>query len=234
MAEQPVEHTGQTAKDARPVEQVLREIRHQAEQHGQGQQHPGALTGFDPPPQLPEPHAVHRQMEDAEMHEHRREQPPPLPRCQRLLQRGEIDVLAIDAKIDEIQPADGREVIAELGNQRGQQRDNQHRRRERAGTQGCDETTAPPRRLRHRHNTAVGIARIEFAHLLDRCVRHPQHLLVALHRNPARHPQMAQQPDESAQILRQRQAQRLDHDTHVRNTAQTSTQANFAGSRRVS
>ncbi len=233
MAQQAVEHAGQTTEDARPAEQILREIGDQPEQQRQRQQHWRTLTSLDAPAQLPVPHAVHGQVKDAEVHEDRRDQPPPLAGREALLQRGEVGVLAVDAKVDEVQPADRGKVLAEQGDPRHRQGDQQHRRGKRAGTQGSDEAAAPPGLFDHHAVVALGVARIQVAHLLDHLARHPQHLLVALLRDPARHPQATQQGDEAAEVFRQRQAQGLAHRTH-RNTACTSTQANLVGSRRVS
>ncbi|MNY37922.1 hypothetical protein D3C86_1725130 [compost metagenome] len=118
VAEQTVEHTGQAAEDRRPAEHELRQVGHKAEQQGQRQQHQTALTPFDAPAQLPEPQAVHRQVQHAEVHQHRAERPPPLAGGQAVGQRQEVGVVALDAEIGEGQPADQLQVVAEPTAQR--------------------------------------------------------------------------------------------------------------------
>ncbi len=79
------------------------------------------------------------------MHEDRRDQPPPLSGSECLLQRGEVGVFTIDTEVDEVQPADRREVLTEHGDSRDNQGDDQYRRGQRAGAQGGDETAAATR-----------------------------------------------------------------------------------------
>ena len=114
MTQQAVQHPGQPAKQARATKQVLGEVGDQAEQQAQADQVDAALAHFNPAPQLPVPHAVHGNVQETEVDQHRREQSPPLPRCQAIRQRCELDVLPVNAEIDKSQRTQGRQVVAQL------------------------------------------------------------------------------------------------------------------------
>ena len=74
------------------------------------------------------------------MQQHRREQAPPLPRRQAVGQRGELDVLADDAKWQERQPAHGLQVIAKHGHRADDQAEQQNRCGQRAMAQLLEKT----------------------------------------------------------------------------------------------
>ncbi|MCY1442648.1 hypothetical protein D9M71_590250 [compost metagenome] len=115
MPEQAVQHAGQAAEQARPAGVVLGQVGHQAEQQGQAQQQPRALAQFDAFAQFPVPQAVHGQVQHAEVQQHGRYQAPPLAFVQALRQRAEVQVVALDAEVEEGEPADGGEVVAQAG-----------------------------------------------------------------------------------------------------------------------
>gem|GEM_PF-3084282 len=101
------------------------------------------------------------------MHQHGRQQAPPLTGVDHLRQGGEVDVVAVDSEVDEVQPADDGKVLAELGQRRGHQRQHQHCSGQRAGSQ-CPEKAALGSLLRlGRGFVALGIALVKIAHLLD-------------------------------------------------------------------
>ncbi|MNE24535.1 hypothetical protein D3C80_1178280 [compost metagenome] len=239
VAEQTVEHTGQAAEDRRPAEHELRQVGHQAEQQGQRQQHQTALTPFDAPAQLPEPQAVHRQVQHAEVHQHRAERPPPLAGGQAVGQRQEVGVVALDAEIGEGQPADQLQVVAEPAGQRHGEGRQQHQRGDRQAKQSGQQRVSGRARGSCRQPLAAGdagrVLGIQLAHALgELLVRYPEHLLAGLLADPVRHTEAQQQRDEGSEIDVQRQAQGR-HRTHESASWRlTSTQKNLSGSIRVS
>src|SRR5690606_11873297 len=105
-------YPGQATEQRRSGPPVLGEIRGKTEQQAQPEQPDGALAKLDAPPQLPVPQAVHRQVQPAEMDQHRRDQTPPLTAVERGTQIGQVYTLAVDTKVDEAQPANGGKVLA--------------------------------------------------------------------------------------------------------------------------
>ncbi|MNZ93684.1 hypothetical protein D3C78_1127630 [compost metagenome] len=237
MPEQAIEHAGQAAEQARPAHGELHHVRHQAEAQGQHQQHQAALAVFDAPAQFPVPHAVHRQVQPAEVDQHRREQAPPLPRRQAFHQRREDGVVALDLEFLEGQPVQGRQVVAEQRDCRNDQRHQQHRGGHPAGTKLADESRGAPYRLGRQCEIriAFGKALVKRTHFLGQLrAGHPEHLLAGLLADAERHIQAAQQADEPTQVDRQRQSHHF-YSTHSSAPGRfTSTHTNLPRSRRRS
>ncbi|MNE12749.1 hypothetical protein D3C80_1055650 [compost metagenome] len=145
------------------------------------------------------------------MHQHRREQAPPLAIGKAGGQRGEVQVVALHAKIEEGQPAQGGEVVAKAGEAGDDQAQQQDRRRCLAGAQLLAD--ARPRRCgqggvgrQFELGIALGEALVQLAHVFGEVLGHPQHLVAALLADPVRHLQAPQQADKAAEIGTQRHA----------------------------
>jgi len=238
MPEQAIQHARQPAEQTGATVSVLSVVGDQAEQHGQTEQVDTALACFDTPSQFPVPHAVHGQVQDAEVDQHRRNQPPPLPRCQTVGQRRELDVLAQDAERQKRQPGDGLQVVPQQGQCADDNARQQHRRRNRAVTHLLGKTRTRHRRLFRDIQLLVGVPGgkplVQHAHVVADGLGHPQHLLARLFADAMGHLHALQQFDEAAQIDTQGQAQ-YSHGTHVMTSGRsTSTHTNLRGSRRVS
>ena len=236
MSEQAVEHPGQAAKNAHPAKQVLRQVGDQGEQQGEAQQPQPALARLDPPAQLPVPEAVHGQVQPAEVHQHRGEQPPPLTAVEGMFDRREIQVFLGDAVVGEAEPADGLQVLAAPGDGEHHQGHQQHQRGQRRLAQAAE--AAPWRRndvaLDGRIGVALRIPRVQLAHLRGQCFRHPEHLLTAFLADPARHAHPFQQRQEAAEIGLQRQAQHHHGAHRGASERSTSTHTNLSACRRCS
>ncbi|MNH20044.1 hypothetical protein D3C79_797970 [compost metagenome] len=145
------------------------------------------------------------------MHQHRREQAPPLAVGQARGQRREVQVVALYAKIEKGQPAQGGKVVTKTGQAGDDQAQQQHHCRGLAGAQLFGEAR-PRRRLQGglgrqlEVGIAFGKALVQLAHILSEVFRHPQHLVTALLADPVRHLQTPQQADKAAEVGVQRHA----------------------------
>ena len=210
MPQQPVQHSRQPAKQARATKQVLGEVGYQAEQQAQANQVDAALTYFNASPQLPEPHAVHGNVQKAEVDQHRGEQSPPLPRRQAVGQRDKLDVLASNAEIEKRQPAQGRQVVPQLGHCSDDYTQQQDDPGGRAGTQLLGET-GPGHGCRALNDGqfVLGVTHrktlVQTAHIVGDVLWRPQHLLARLFADPMRYLHAPEQRDKTAQVDGQRQ-----------------------------
>ncbi|MNK71366.1 hypothetical protein D3C87_908150 [compost metagenome] len=177
MPKQAVKHAGQTAEQRRAAPDKLRVVGNQAEQQRQADQVDTALARLDTPPQLPVPHAVHRQVQDAEVDQHRRDQAPPLPRRQAVGQWREVDVLADHAEFEEGQPAHRFKVVTQQGDRADDHAQQQYQR----GGPGVFQLLDEPRTvdgLRQRNvQLLIGIARrktfVQCTHVFTDVLWHP-------------------------------------------------------------
>ncbi|MNQ81108.1 hypothetical protein D3C85_961140 [compost metagenome] len=240
MAEQTVQHTGQTTEQARPAEQVLAGVGYQADQQGQAEQRPTALAQLDAAAQFPVPHGIHGQVQDAEMHQHRRQQAPPLAGGQAFGQRGEIDIVALHAKIEKGQPMQCLEVFPKPGKPGDQQAQQQHASGDRTAAQLGDQARATGllalrQALQLGVGSALGKAFVELANIFGQLfVGHPQDLDATLLADPVRHLQAPQQGDKATEVNIQRQAQYRYRAHRGTSGRSTSTHTNLRGSSCVS
>ena len=202
MPQQAVQHAGQAAKQARAAKQVLGKVGHQAEQQAQPNEIDAALTHFNASPQFPVPQAVHGDVQETEVNQHRGEQSPPLPGGQAIRQRCELDVLPADAEIEKRQPAEGREVFTQLRHHRDDDAQQQNRGSGRTVAQLLDKAGARHRlRALNDRQLMLGITLretlIQATHIVSDAVWRPHHLLARLFTDAMRHLQALEQADKA-------------------------------------